>query len=63
MKTKLAGLLTVKSIVTLTLTAVFAFLSIRGDISGDKFLTVFTVIISFYFGTKYEQNNKKINKE
>lgn len=63
MKTKLAGLLTVKSIVTLTLTAVFAFLSIRGDISGDKFLTVFTVIISFYFGTKYEQNNRKINKE
>lgn len=63
MKNKLYGLLTVKSIVTLDLTAVFCFLSITGDISGDKFLTVFTVIISFYFGTKYEQNNSKIKRE
>lgn len=61
-KNKVAGLLTVKSLVTLTLTAVFCVLAIRGDISGDKFLTVFTVVISFYFGTKYEQNNNKINK-
>lgn len=60
MKNKIAGLLTVKSLVTLTLTVVFCVLSIRGDISGDKFLTVFTVIISFYFGTKYEQNNNKM---
>lgn len=60
MKNKLAGLLTVKSIVTLTLTAVFSVLALRGDISGDKFLTVFTVIISFYFGTKFEQNNTKM---
>lgn len=61
-KSKLAGLLTVKSLVTLTLTAVFCVLAVRGDINGDKFLTIFTVIISFYFGTKYEQNNNKINK-
>ena len=60
MKNKIAGLLTVKSLVTLTLTVVFCVLSIRGDISGDKFLTVFTVIISFYFGTKYEQNSNKM---
>ena len=63
MKNKLYGLLTVKSIVTLAITAVFCFLSITGDISGDKFLTVFTVIISFYFGTKYEQNNNRIKRE
>lgn len=60
MKNKIAGLLTVKSLVTLTLTVVFCVLSIRGDISGDKFLTIFTVVISFYFGTKYEQNNNKM---
>lgn len=60
MKNKIAGLLTVKSLVTLTLTVVFCVLAIRGDISGDKFLTVFTVIISFYFGTKYEQNNNRM---
>lgn len=63
MKAKLAGLLTVKSIVTLTLTAVFCVLAVRGDIGGDKFLTVFTMVISFYFGTKYEQNNKERTEE
>lgn len=60
MKNKIAGLLTVKSLVTLTLTVVFCVLAIRGDISGDKFLTVFTVVISFYFGTKHEQNNNRL---
>jgi hypothetical protein len=55
-------LLTVKSIVTIALTIVFCVLSIRGDIDAEKFLTIFTVVISFYFGTKYEQNNNKFNK-
>lgn len=47
-----AALLSVKSIVTLTLTAVFAALAIRGDITGQDFLTVFLMVISFYFGTQ-----------
>lgn len=55
MKERLLKLLTVKSIVTLTLTAVFSFLSLRGGISGQEFLTIFTVIVSFYFGTQYEK--------
>lgn len=46
------NLLTVKSIVTLLLTLVFAYLSIRGTISGEQFLTIFTVIIGFYFGVQ-----------
>lgn len=48
-------LLTVKSIVTLALTAVFCALSVTGAISGEQFLTIFTVVISFYFGTQYER--------
>ena len=55
MKERLSKLLTVKSIVTLTLTAVFAFLSLRGNITGQEFMTIFTVIVSFYFGTQYEK--------
>lgn len=47
-------LLSVKSIVTLILTAVFAWLSVRGDIPQD-FMTVYVVIISFYFGTQAEK--------
>ena len=52
MKEKLTKLIDVKSILTLLLAGVFAFLSIKGIISGQEFLTIFTVIISFYFGTQ-----------
>jgi hypothetical protein len=51
----IAKLIDVKSIVTLILTAVFAALSVKGNISSDQFLTVFTVVISFYFGIQYEK--------
>lgn len=52
LKKRLANLLTVKSIVTIVLTAIFAVLALRGDISGTEFLTIFTVVIGFYFGTQ-----------
>lgn len=51
-KEKIARLINVKSLVTLILTIVFAVLSIQGEVSSDQFLTVFTVVISFYFGTQ-----------
>lgn len=49
---KISKLIDVKSIVTFVLTGVFAYLSIIGVISGEQFLTVFTMVISFYFGTQ-----------
>ena len=52
LKKRLANLLAVKSLVTITLTAVFAVLALRGDISGTEFLTIFTTVIAFYFGTQ-----------
>lgn len=55
MKERLNKLLTVKSLVTLTTAAVFAVLALRGDMSPQEFLTIFTVIIGFYFGTQYEK--------
>lgn len=55
---RLGNLLTIKSLVTLILTAVFACLTCSGGISGDQFLTVFTVVIAFYFGTQAEKLNK-----
>ncbi len=57
MKEHLERLLNVKSLVTLLLCLVFCVLSLRGFISGDQFLTIFTVIISFYFGTQHERKN------
>ena len=54
-KKRLANLLAVKSIVTLILTVVFAYLAVRGQVTTDQFLTVFTVVIAFYFGTQAER--------
>ena len=57
---RLNNLLCVKSIVTIVLAAVFAYLSITGKISGHDFLTVFSVVIAFYFGTQSQRLNEKI---
>lgn len=56
MKEKLCKLIDVKSLVTLTLTAVMAYLSITGAEVPETFKTVYVMIIGFYFGT---QSNKK----
>jgi DMSO/TMAO reductase YedYZ heme-binding membrane subunit len=48
---RLGNLLSVKSLVTLTLTAVFAVMAVRQDIS-QEFMTIYAVIIAFYFGTQ-----------
>lgn len=55
MQKRLSNLLTVKSIVTIVLTAVFAYLAVAGQVTTDQFLTVFTVVIAFYFGTQAEK--------
>lgn len=47
-------LLSVKSIVTIALTAVFAYLSVTDRIS-EQFMLIYTVVISFYFGTQHEK--------
>lgn len=52
LKKRLANLLCVKSIVTLILTCVFAYMTVTGSVSAEQFLTVFTVVIAFYFGTQ-----------
>lgn len=44
-----ANLLTVKSLVTIILTVVFAVLTCQGTIE-QSFMTIYTVIVSFYFG-------------
>lgn len=58
MKEKLAKLINVKSVVTIMLTLVFSFLAVRGSISGTDFLTIFTVVIAFYFGTQTKKDGE-----
>lgn len=56
-KEKLAKLIDVKSIMTILLTLVFCYLSVTGRIESDQFLTVFSVVISFFFGVKITERN------
>lgn len=53
-KKRLGNLLSVKSLVTLTLTGVFAYMAVAGKISQD-FMTIYAVIIAFYFGTQSQK--------
>ena len=62
MKKRVENLLSVKSIVTIFATLVFCYLAIRCIISSDQFMSVFTMIIGFYFGTQHEKKNKEGTK-
>ena len=53
-KKRFAALFSVKSLVTLTLTGVFAYMSCTNQISQD-FMTIYAVIIAFYFGTQSQK--------
>ena len=60
MKKRMANLLSVKSLTTLTLTAVFAVMTLRGAISQD-FMTVYAVVIAFYFGTQSQKQQDALD--
>jgi hypothetical protein len=55
----LKQLLSIKKIIALLLTVVFGYLSVIKTISSSEFLTVFTMIISFYFGQSTARDAKK----
>ena len=57
-----ANLLSVKSIVTLILTAVFAYMAVTEKISQD-FMTIYAVIIAFYFGTQSQKMQDVVGGE
>lgn len=58
---RLGNLLSVKSIVTLVATVVFAVLSARGDISSKDFMSIFIMIIGFYFGAQSQKMQDAID--
>ena len=51
---RLSVLFSVKSIVTLVLTGVFAYLAVSARIDQD-FMTIYALIIAFYFGTESQK--------
>ena len=58
---RIENLLTVKSIVTLALTAVFAYQAVKGTVSQD-FMMIYTTVIAFYFGTQAQKTDKDAHK-
>lgn len=52
MKERIGKLIDVKSLVTLTLTGVMAYLSIKSAEVSETFKTIYVMIIGFYFGTQ-----------
>ena len=61
-KKRCANLLSVKSLVTLTLTVVFAYMAVTGQISQD-FMTIYAVIIAFYFGTQSQKVQDAVDEK
>ena len=59
---RLGNLLSVKSIVTMVLTVVFAVMALRENISQD-FMTIYAVIIAFYFGTQSQKMQSALDRE
>lgn len=57
---RIGNLLTVKSIVTIMLSVVFSILALQGVISSEQYITIYCVIIGFYFGVQYDK--KKLDE-
>lgn len=60
---QLLELLQIKKIIAIILTVVFAILSIRGVITAEQFITVFSMVIAFYFGQSSVRQSVKEVKE
>lgn len=61
MKEQFSKLIDVKSIITILLTAVFCYLAIANELS-QEFMTIFTVVVSFYFGTQSQKTQAQIDE-
>jgi len=57
---RVANLISVKSIVTVFLTVAFIILAFKGQLTQD-FMTVYIVVIAFYFGTQTQKINDAID--
>ena len=58
---RLANLLCIKSIMTLVLTGVFAYMAVAGTVT-QEFMTVYTVVVAFYFSTQAEKKAEEQGK-
>ena len=51
----IANLIKVKTIVTMVVVAIYAYLAVSGQISADNVMIITSMVVSFYFGTQHEK--------
>ncbi len=56
---RIAKLIDVKTLVTFALTAAFVYLAVIDKIEPQIFMTIYTMIMGFYFGTQNEKGKKE----
>ena len=57
---KLPKLINVKTIITLLLAVVFSILTLSGVITGTDFMTIFVMVITYYFTRRTDTNEKEM---
>jgi hypothetical protein len=62
LRERIAKLIDVKSIVTFALTGTFVFLSVQGKIEPQIFMSIYTMIMGFYFGSNVERHKGENNE-
>lgn len=63
LKEVLLNMLQIKKLIALLLTIVFCILSCSNKVSSTEFLSVFTLVIGFYFGQSSTRQTLKEHKE
>ena len=58
MRERIKKLIDVKSIITLTFTIIFNILALCNKINIDYYVTIYNIIIAFYFGTQTNKRRK-----
>ena len=56
---RIAALLSVKSLITIFLTVIFGLLVLKGEELPDKFVSIYTMCISFFFGYQFKKAENK----
>ena len=59
---RIAALLSVKSLITIFLTVIFGLLVLKGEELPDKFVSIYTMCISFFFGYQFKKAEGGDNK-
>lgn len=60
---RLCNLITIKSLVTLLLTIMFNILAYRREIDSVVFVSVYNLVIGFYFGTQKTKDDSNKNSD